>query len=227
MPTLDAVSDRFVKKERWHLTQTRNHWSSFDSMMDYFHLIIAPFVRRRGQELGVKEPHCVLLIDCWSVHKSSDFLHWLSKAYTRFHRVFVPAGCTGKAQPADIILQRPLKARVVEEYTAWMTREIRSLLAAGAAPEEVRVNTGMVALKPLLVNWMVSSWQKLRMRTELIKKGWTKAGVGNVLDASQQLEALRLSFLNQPAAEGEEAEPEVAVAADDTAPESEDEEKEA
>jgi hypothetical protein len=228
VPKLDSETSRFVKKEGWRMAQTPNHWSNFDSMLDYIHEIIAPFFSRRGEELGVKEPHCVLLIDCWSVHKSADFLQWLGRAYPRFHPVFVPANCTSKGQPADIMLQRPLKAGVVEQYTAWMTKEICRLLEVGTAPEAIQVDTGMVTIKPLLVKWMVASWTKLRSRTELIKLGWEKAGLGAVLDAGKQVEAMRLSLLHQPAAaEGEEAEPEAVVAGDDTASEDEDEEKEA
>jgi hypothetical protein len=228
VPKLDVKTQRYIDTECWQLTQTHNHWSTFDSMMDYLHGVVAPFVARAAAKLGVSEPHCVLLMDCWSVHKSADFLQWLGKAYPRFHPVFVPAGCTGKAQPADLMLQRPLKARVVEEYTMWMTREIGKQLKVGATPDKIKVNVGMVRLKPLLVEWMVSSWDKLRTRTALIKKGWEMAGLSAVFDARKQMEALRLIALNQLAeADGEEEEPEAVVAAADTDSDSEDEEKEA
>jgi hypothetical protein len=75
---------------------------------------------------------------------------------------------------------------------------------------------------------MVSSGDKLRTRTALIKKGWEMAGLSAVFDARKQMEALRLIALNQLAeADGEEEEPEAVVAAADTDSDSEDEEKEA
>ena len=84
----------------------------------------------------------------------------------------MPAGCTGKAQPADVILQRPFKAGIVNEFTRWMTMEIHLMVKGGARASEVRVNTGMPTLKPKLVTWTWASWANLRQRKEMIVKGW-------------------------------------------------------
>jgi hypothetical protein len=123
------------------------------------------------------------LFDCWSVHKSVEFLSWLSTTYPLYHPLFIPAGCTSKAQPADLVLQRPLKSDFTNEYTHWMNAEIIALLHAGAAPDQVRVDTGMAKMKPLLVKWLMHSWLALGSRTEMIQKGWAKAELGDVLDS--------------------------------------------
>jgi len=46
-------------------------------------------------------------------------------------------------------------------------------------------------MKPLLVDWIRCSWIKLKDRTALIVKGWEKAGMGKVLDAAKQVDALK------------------------------------
>lgn len=134
VPTLDPVTNARVLEEGWHLTQTHNHWSSLESMKDYVRSVIVPFVDKKRQQHSCPGSHVVLLFDCWSVHKSDPFMTWLTSSYPLFHPVFVPAGCTAKAQPADIILQRPLKSVLMNEYTTWMTPEMKGLLDAGATP---------------------------------------------------------------------------------------------
>ena len=43
--------------------------------------------------------------------------------------------------------QRPLKAGIVNAYSYWMAGQIHLLIKNDAAPNELRVDTGMVALK--------------------------------------------------------------------------------
>jgi hypothetical protein len=194
-----ALGEVDTKRTRgWHLTQTNNHWSSLDSMKDYIRGIVRPWVEQKGKELGVVSPHCVLLLDCWSVHKSKEFITWMAKAYPRYHLVFVPAGCTGKAQPADVGLQRPFKCGIVNAFTSWMSNEIHLLVKGGAAPAEVKVDTGLVKLKPWLVRWTWQSWDKLRRNRDMIKQGWDRCGLSQVLDKAQQVEAMRFC-ISQPA----------------------------
>ena len=195
VPTLHDTDSR--RTADWHLTQTANHWSSLESMKDYVRLIIRPWVQAKGREHIIKYPHCILLLDCWSVHTSKEFRSWMATAYPSYHLIYVPAGCTGKAQPADVVLQRPFKSGVVNEFTRWMSTEIHHLVKGGMAPAEIKVDTGLARLKPKLVGWTWGSWDKLRRKKELIKEGWRKCGLGDVLDAAQQREAMRFC-LNEP-----------------------------
>ena len=222
VPTLREVDRK--RCAGWHLTQTANHWSSLESMKDYIRMIIVPWVQAKGRELKVTNPHCVLLLDCWSVHKSAEFRSWISRAYPTYHLVFVPAGCTGKAQPADVILQRPFKAgtRVKNDFTRWMTTEIHLLVKGGAAPSAVKVDTGLPLLKPLLVRWTWSSWRSLKDRADMIVQGWTKCGMDvSLLKKARQMEAMRFCLSRPEEVLGEEVQVEQA----DSEGEDEDEEK--
>ena len=46
-------------------------------------------------------------------------------------------------------------------------------------------------MKPLLVEWVYESWKSLTEKQELIRKGWAKCGLGEVLDAKKQVEGLK------------------------------------
>ncbi len=195
VPSLNSITTR--RTAGWHLTQTENHWSSLESMKDFIRIIIHPYIQAKGRQHNVTVPHCVLLLDCWSVHTSKEFRDWMTTCYPRYHLVYVPAGCTGKAQPADVGLQRPFKHTIKSAFTYWLTDEIHHTIKGGKAPSEVKINTSIVTLKPLLVDWTWQSWYKLKGKRDVIRQGWERCGLGKVLDKAQQAEAMRYC-LNEP-----------------------------
>jgi hypothetical protein len=197
VPTLDLVTKDRVTTAGWHLTQTSNHWSTQDSMKDYLRCIIDPWIQKKRAEHNCPDSHVILLFDCWSVHKSDEFLNWLKSTYTLYHPVFIPAGCTGKAQPADVVLQRPLKSDFNNEYTAWMNSELMALIKSGANPSQLKVDTGLARMKPLLVKWMYHSWSQLATRTVMIERGWAKCGLADVFDVTVQQQACKLIMTKQ------------------------------
>ena len=199
-------------------------------MKDYIKKIIDPWVRLKAKGLELKtQAHAVLILDCWSVHTSEDFRAWMKETHPHYHLVYVPAGRTGIAQPADVILQRPLKAGIVNAFSYWMATEIHLLIKNGAAPSELKVNTGMATLKPLLVERMWAPWRDLKDKTALIKKGWAKCGLGDVLLPTKQVEGLKFIADNVQRAEElakEQARPAISLGEDDSDVEDEADESE-
>ena len=59
----------------------------------------------------------------------------------------------------------------------------------------------------MLVGWTWGSWSALKKKRELIIEGWKKCGLGDVLNAAQQVEAMR--FCMTAAEEVLGSEPEV------------------
>jgi len=105
--------------------QTPTHWFSQGSMRKYIIGVIDPYVRSvikaNNGQLPVDQK-AVLLIDCWSVHKSEEFLLWMKEEYPHLIILFVPGGTTSKFQPADTSLNCPFKAAVKAAYTCGMLR---------------------------------------------------------------------------------------------------------
>jgi hypothetical protein len=79
--------------------QTRTHWSTQGSMRKYIIGVIDPYVKSvikaSNGQLPVDQK-AVLLIDCWSVHKSEEFLSWMKEEYPHLIILFVPGGTTSK-----------------------------------------------------------------------------------------------------------------------------------
>ena len=193
VPKLQSnLSDEVLQQEQFHLTQTKTHWSTLDSMQDYVRKIIVPYVNRCKHKLNCAESHTLLLIDCWSVHKSREFLDWIKQTYPTFHVVFVPAGCTGKAQPADVILQRSFKHEITKQYTQWVMTETETLIKTGIDPELIRIECGLGIVKPLAVEWAYRSWKLLTANKHSIAIGWNRMGFDNVLKPEFQMQSMKL-----------------------------------
>lgn len=107
-----------AKISDYHLTQTKSHWSTLDCMKDYIRSIIVPFVTKKARlhNLQTENPHKILVLDCWKVQKSKDFLDWMQENYPHFYLAFVPARCTGELQPCDVLIQRTFKAEIAAAY---------------------------------------------------------------------------------------------------------------
>lgn len=115
--------------------QTPTHWSSQGSMRKYIIGVIDPYVRSvikaSNGQLPVDQK-AVLLIDCWSVHKSEEFLSWMKEEYPHLIILFVPGGTTSKFQPADTGLNRPFKAAVKAAYHLWYAQDVGQQLQGHA-----------------------------------------------------------------------------------------------
>ena len=213
VPKLDDSTSLRVIRAGWHLTQTPTHWSSQQSMRDYVDFVITPFVNARRQQHSCPDSHVLLLFDCWSVHKSAEFLNWLREHHPDYHVVFIPAGCTGKAQPADVVLQRPLKCGITNQFLQWTTEMLTAQLKSDSEDiPSCEIDKSMAVLKPRVVEWALESWSMLRKRKEMIVRGWAKIGLDAIFKPERQTAAL-LHMLTRninldDAPDGKEDEPE-------------------
>lgn len=124
LPDTNSVSQ--LIKDGWHLTQTPTHWSTMRTMKDFVKKILVPFYEFHFERLNItlEQRKAVWILDCWAVHKSKEFRNFLSSNYPWIFLIYVPASCTGKAQPQDVSLQKPLKTYFTNCFDAWATKEI-------------------------------------------------------------------------------------------------------
>ncbi|KJA18870.1 hypothetical protein HYPSUDRAFT_121503, partial [Hypholoma sublateritium FD-334 SS-4] len=77
-------------------SHTKTYWSTQATMQNFVNLVLAPYFNLIKQQLGLPLSQCALwLIDCWSVHRSEEFLTWMATFHPTIIILFVPAGCTG------------------------------------------------------------------------------------------------------------------------------------
>lgn len=180
VPVLERAKTRaFIESAKWHLTQSHNHWSTLATMKDYVVKILIPhyMLHRRSAD-----DHMIWVIDSWSVHRSREFLDYLAQFHF-IHIVFVPAHCTGIAQPADVGLQRPIKARFRKEFQKYCVRKVKEAMEDGGEPTSWKMDDGIKKLKKLAVVWLMRSFKAVLARPELVRGAWTRCeGLEKLLD---------------------------------------------
>ncbi len=168
--------------------QTPTHWSSQGSMRKYIIRVIDSYVKSvikaSNGQLPVDQK-AVLLIDCWFVHKSEEFLLWMKEEYPHLILLFVLGGTTSKFQPADTGLNRPFKAAVKATYHLWYAQDVGQQLQ-GHAVGEVKVGTVVGVMRDLSVSWLLSSWECLNGDASIVKKAWQITGLHAASDRQVQ-----------------------------------------
>jgi hypothetical protein len=129
----------------------------------------------------------IWLVDCWSVHISTDFRGWMRANHPQIHVLYIPANCTRIYQLADVILQRPFKHAFRQQFNKYTMDLISKQLDSG---EEVKVDFKMSTLKSKLCSWLFSAWLHVSSKQDMVKKGWEKCGLLRSFYSNFQKEAL-------------------------------------
>ncbi|KAL5471101.1 hypothetical protein EMCRGX_G029177 [Ephydatia muelleri] len=144
-----------------HLTMISNHWASFETMQLWVEYVLVKYVKnvriqlQHWKDHPSNAPPLLLIMDCWKVHLRGDFIanvqERLSAAYVWPAAVvlsnagtttvpgkppgvriaFIPSGCTGKVQPMDVGVQKPINSAVRKGFHAFLLECVhRQLLRA-------------------------------------------------------------------------------------------------
>jgi hypothetical protein len=184
---------------RVDITCSNNHWSTQETMQRWITKVLLPHSERMIELHGLDaNAHILLLLDCWAVHKSVEFRGWLQKEHPRIHLVFVPANCTSKLQLADVALQRPFKSSIAQSFNQWAAASIAEQIRSGEVTG-IATQLGMAALKPLVLQWCVDSWNGLRERKQMILHGWEQSCLKlfNITSEKRRIEAVELVALQK------------------------------
>lgn len=151
---------------------TDNYWSTMTTMKSLVDNIIAPYFDRQKKALGIESPELQSSswkIDCWSVHRSVEFLTWMKVTHPNIIVTFVPGNCTCVFQPLDVGIQRVLKQSMKCSCHRDVVAEISEQLAKKKAADAIRFDTTVGTLRNRSLGWIVKAYHDIN-KPELIKK---------------------------------------------------------
>jgi hypothetical protein len=158
---------------RFVYSKTKTYWSTQATMRDYIDNILVPYFQKKKEELGLPpEQKSMFTMDCWSVHKSSEFRTWLRENHPNIKYHYVPACLTGKMQPCDLALQRILKLAVKRASHEDMAAETIDHLRAGGKPSQLVLSTSIPVLRNRTPRWLVEGYKAIN-KPEMVKKAST------------------------------------------------------
>ncbi|THU94743.1 hypothetical protein K435DRAFT_667767 [Dendrothele bispora CBS 962.96] len=118
--------------------------------------IIVPYFERKKHELGIERPEelcSILKIDCWSVHKSKEYLNWMKETHTTVIVIFVLGNCTSLFQPLNVGVQQVLKQLFKQSSHTDIVKEVSKRLGAGTSM--VTLDLPLPTQHERLLGWLV------------------------------------------------------------------------
>ena len=101
--------------------------------------------------------------------------------------VYVPPNLTHVFQPLDLTVNGMAKEFLNKKFGDWYANQITKKLEQGEDVYKINVVTNLTAMKPLHAQWIIGLYDHLRNSSQLIIKGFDKAGTSEAVD--HELEA--------------------------------------
>eukprot|EP00697_Spironema_sp_BW2_P012431 gnl/Spiro4/28677_TR14188_c0_g1_i1.p1 gnl/Spiro4/28677_TR14188_c0_g1~~gnl/Spiro4/28677_TR14188_c0_g1_i1.p1 ORF type:complete len:291 (+),score=23.87 gnl/Spiro4/28677_TR14188_c0_g1_i1:1041-1913(+) len=163
-------------------------------MKRLFQNIIVPELLRRRTALGVQErTPSVVVLDCWTVHRSQEFRQWMYDTYGRSIRlIYVPAGCTGQLQPLDVTVNKEFKTLLRAECCEHVAAETSRQLGQGVSTEAVVYDLTLATLRPCFVTWIGRAIASMSHNTALINRAFELTGLSRAWDRAFQMQSMDL-----------------------------------
>ena len=95
----------------------------------------------------------------------------------------MPANCTDKFQTLDASLNKPVKDEMKKQFQTWYFEQVQKQLQEGVPINQVKVEMPASVMKNLSANWIMSTWESLKSRSEMAVNGFRKAGILSAIDS--------------------------------------------
>lgn len=156
---------KFPVPSNWIVTVQEKGWMDEALMLRWIQDI---YLKYTGKERSL------LVLDSFRAHKTEKVLKALRKGNTV--PAIIPGGCTSKIQPLDVSINKPFKAELRKEWTAYM-RTASQKLSVG---EKVKAAT-----KELVIKWLENACDYISSNRTLIMKSFLVCGISNSLNGSE------------------------------------------
>ena len=106
----------FKLPSHWNITHSPKHSSTEETMLQYVHLIIVPFIEQMREFLEEDKPAVVI---------TDNFKGQITKRTTELmeshniHTCLIPPSSTDRLQPMDVAVNKPVKAFLKQKFQMW------------------------------------------------------------------------------------------------------------
>ena len=161
-------SVKFPDDCNWLVTHTKSHWTNERTTQDYIKLILLPYVPQTRKDLSLPEDHLALVIlDRFKGQCILGILFLLDSYH--FQLTIVPANCTDRLQPLDILVNKPAKNFLRSKFQQWYSEEVRRQIGKG---QDVKVDLSMSIVKPIGVWWLMDLNEYMKSNPSIIINGF-------------------------------------------------------
>ena len=176
---------RFQFPSDWDITHAPKHWSTEETMVQYIHNIIIPYVESKRETLGERKP-ALVIIDNFKGQMTTQINQLLEE--NDIHVCPLPPNTTDLLQPMDISVNKLAKDFMKRKFEEWYSNQISKQLEGEdmETAELTPVDLSMPILKELGAKWWVEMAEYIADNPQFIVNGFVRAGIAGALDGKEQ-----------------------------------------
>jgi hypothetical protein len=183
----DAVHPKNVLPAEGSIySQTPSHFTVAATQMEMVQSIIIPYVDEVRQELerqrgpSQETQRALLIWDGHATHSDSSVVKALRDK--GIHAMILPANCTSKYQPLDVLFNSLEKRYLTDHFSEWHIKAFADAIARDPDTVDVIPTQAAAAKRSLIAALIRAVHEKMRYQTHLITKAWIKSGLLLLLD---------------------------------------------
>ena len=171
----------------FNITCSKNHWSNERKAIEHLQTIIFPYLAKKREELNLPTHHKAMLIfDVFKRQCTDTVLKLMDENDCAF--VFVPPNLTNHFQPLDLNINGFAKTFLKKEFQEWYAKKVQAQLDSGRNVYDISVDTKLSVIKPLHARWLISLYDNLRNKENMINKAFEMSSISEALDDDFVLE---------------------------------------
>ena len=161
----DKCVPRYGFPSDWNVTTSgtrTDHCSSEATMLQFLEKIIDPYVTSVRAKLGSERP-ALCIFDTYAAHMRASVEHKLTEL--GIHFVHIPPGLSHDLQPIEFTVSGCFKSKMEEQFKEWNEDDTAASVV------------GLPEMRLLHAAWVVQAYQDSSEQINMIKEGFSKAGL--------------------------------------------------
>ena len=161
----DKCVPRYGFPSDWNVTTSgtrTDHCSSEATMLQFLEKIIDPYVTSVRAKLGSERP-ALCIFDTYAAHMRASVEHKLTEL--GIHFVHIPPGLSHELQPIELTVCGCFKSKMEEQFKEWNEDDTAASVV------------GLPEMRLLHAAWVVQAYQDSSEQINMIKEGFSKAGL--------------------------------------------------
>ena len=177
--TTQHCHPRFKFPPGWHVTHSKNHWSTEQTMIEYIHNVIIPYISANRES---DDQAALVIMDNFKGQVTSSVVSLLED--NNILVCYIPPNTTDKLQPMDLTVNKPAKDFLKQKFQEWYSDQIlKQLDSLTTTNQELQpIDLSLPVLRELGAEWMVEMTEYIANNPDFIVKGFRRAGISRALD---------------------------------------------
>ena len=164
----------------WHVTHSKNHWSTETTMLEYIDNIIVPYISANREN---DDQSALVIMDNFKGQVAPSIVSMLEE--NNIQVCLLPPNTTDRLQPLDISVNKPAKHFLQQKFQEWYSDQILQQLDNASSMEDVElepIDLSLPVMRELGANWLVDMAKYIADNPDFIVNGFVRAGISEALD---------------------------------------------